>query len=61
MIAPHGIPLDLLDRIMIIKTMMYTTEEMVSIIRIRGKVEGIQISEDGLLKLGEVGTKTSLR
>lgn len=60
-VAPHGIPLDLLDRIMIIKTMMYTTEEMVSIIRIRGKVEGIQISEDGLIKLGEVGSKTSLR
>lgn len=60
-IAPHGIPLDLLDRIMIIKTMMYTNEEMVSIIRIRAKVEGIQISEDGLQKLGEVGSKTSLR
>uniref|UniRef100_H2ZBN2 RuvB-like helicase n=1 Tax=Ciona savignyi TaxID=51511 RepID=H2ZBN2_CIOSA len=27
-VAPHGIPLDLLDRILIIKTMMYTNEEM---------------------------------
>lgn len=46
---------------MIIKTMMYTTEEMVSIIGIRAKVEGIQVSEDALQSLGEIGTKTSLR
>ncbi|XP_039249901.1 ruvB-like 1 [Styela clava] len=60
-VAPHGIPLDLLDRIMIIKTLIYTYEEMVSIIGIRAKVEGIQVTEDGLQKLGEVGGKTSLR
>lgn len=26
--SPHGIPLDLLDRVMIIRTMLYTTQEM---------------------------------
>jgi len=28
LIAPHGIPLDLLDRVMIIRTMPYSQEEM---------------------------------
>lgn len=26
--SPHGIPLDLLDRVMIIRTMLYTPQEM---------------------------------
>jgi len=28
LVAPHGIPLDLLDRVMIIRTMPYSQEEM---------------------------------
>ena len=30
-VAPHGIPLDLLDRVMIIRTLPYTEEEMVQV------------------------------
>lgn len=30
-VAPHGIPLDLLDRVMIIRTLPYTQEEMVQV------------------------------
>lgn len=60
-VAPHGMPLDLLDRILIIKTMMYTTDEMMKILAIRAKVEGIQISEEALPVFGAIGSNTSLR
>ncbi|MGH0186518.1 UNVERIFIED_CONTAM: hypothetical protein FKN15_021439 [Acipenser sinensis] len=60
-LSPHGIPLDLLDRVMIIRTMMYTPQEMKQIIKIRSQTEGISISEDALNLLGEIGTKTTLR
>uniref|UniRef100_A0A3B3QYF4 RuvB-like helicase n=1 Tax=Paramormyrops kingsleyae TaxID=1676925 RepID=A0A3B3QYF4_9TELE len=59
--SPHGIPLDLLDRVMIIRTMLYTPQEMKQIIKIRAQTEGIMISEEALTHLGEIGTKTTLR
>ncbi|KAG5274956.1 hypothetical protein AALO_G00142010 [Alosa alosa] len=63
--SPHGIPLDLLDRVMIIRTMLYTPQEMKQemkqIIKIRAQTEGITISEEALTHLGEIGTKTTLR
>lgn len=60
-VSPHGIPLDLLDRLMIIRTLPYSQEEMVQILRIRAQTESIQIENDSLLQLGEIGTKTTLR
>ncbi|XP_052329519.1 ruvB-like 1 isoform X1 [Oncorhynchus keta] len=59
--SPHGIPLDLLDRVLIIRTMLYTPQEMKQIIKIRAQTEGINISEEALSHLGEIGTKTTLR
>ncbi|GAB6029188.1 RuvB-like protein 1 [Chamberlinius hualienensis] len=59
--SPHGIPLDLLDRLMIIKTLPYSQDEMIQIIRIRAQVEGHSIDEDALQMLGEIGTRTTLR
>ncbi|XP_015769716.1 PREDICTED: ruvB-like 1 [Acropora digitifera] len=59
--APHGIPLDLLDRLMIIRTLPYSQEEMVQIIRIRAQTENIQTDDESLNLLGEIGTKTTLR
>lgn len=59
--APHGIPLDLLDRLMIIRTLPYSQEEMVQIIRIRVQTENIQADDESLSLLGEIGTKTTLR
>ena len=34
-VSPHGIPVDLLDRLLIIKTMPYTLSEIVKILAIR--------------------------
>lgn len=60
-LAPHGIPVDLLDRMLIVRTMPYTVDEMKRIISIRASVEAIEISPEALTSLGEVGTRTSLR
>jgi RuvB-like protein 1 (pontin 52) len=60
-IAPHGIPLDMLDRLMIIRTLPYSQEEMVQIIRIRGQTESIPAGDESYQLLGEIGVKTTLR
>nr|XP_054752382.1 ruvB-like 1 [Lytechinus pictus] len=59
--SPHGIPLDLLDRVMIIRTLPYSQEEMMQILQIRAQTESLQIEEDSLKMLAEIGTKTTLR
>ena len=59
--APHGIPLDLLDRLVIIKTVPYSVIEVMQIIDIRSKTEGLVLDEDALGALGEIGKATSLR
>lgn len=59
--SPHGIPVDLLDRLLIIKTMPYTLSEIVQILGIRCATENIDIDEEALALLADMGTKTSLR
>ncbi|GMF37561.1 unnamed protein product [Phytophthora fragariaefolia] len=59
--SPHGVPLDLLDRMLIIRTMPYSVEEMVQIIKIRAEAESIKLTEDATVRLGEIGSQTSLR
>ncbi|CAM9214996.1 unnamed protein product, partial [Heterosigma akashiwo] len=61
MISPHGIPVDLLDRMLILRTMPYSLEEMVQIIGIRAQAEEIEIEDEALAAIGEIGAKTSLR
>ncbi|KAG7283216.1 hypothetical protein CRUP_004958 [Coryphaenoides rupestris] len=61
--SPHGIPLDLLDRVMIIRTcdVHAAGDEAGEIIKIRAQTEGITASDVALAHLGEIGTKTTLR
>lgn len=59
--SPHGVPLDLLDRMLIVRTMPYSVEEMVQIIKIRAEAESIKLTEEAITRLGEIGTATSLR
>lgn len=59
--APHGIPVDLLDRMVIVRTMPYSREEMMQIMSIRATTEGIEVDQSALDLLGEIGTKASLR
>ncbi len=41
MAGPHGIPIDLLDRLVIIRTLPYTLEESVQILAIRAQVQSL--------------------
>jgi RuvB-like protein 1 (pontin 52) len=60
-LAPHGIPVDLLDRMLIIRTMPYALDEMIQIVAIRAETEGMEVEEEALAMMGEIGAKTSLR
>jgi RuvB-like protein 1 len=61
-LAPHGIPVDLLDRCMIIRTVQYTMEEIGLIIQIRANAEGVALREDAAVgAIVEVASRTSLR
>ncbi len=59
--SPHGIPIDLLDRLLIIKTVSYNLEQIISILSIRASIEGIELDENALAELGKIGARTSLR
>eukprot|EP00297_Palpitomonas_bilix_P008587 CAMPEP_0113913446 /NCGR_PEP_ID=MMETSP0780_2-20120614/29564_1 /TAXON_ID=652834 /ORGANISM="Palpitomonas bilix" /LENGTH=454 /DNA_ID=CAMNT_0000910671 /DNA_START=144 /DNA_END=1508 /DNA_ORIENTATION=- /assembly_acc=CAM_ASM_000599 len=61
LVSPHGLPVDLLDRLMIIRTVPYTTEEMMQILAIRAEIEGTDIDEESLAQLGEIGEQATLR
>jgi len=59
--SPHGIPRDLLDRLIIIRTIPYKINEIKSILSIRCKIEKIKINNNALDKLSKHGDNTSLR
>merc|ERR1719291_1581608 len=59
--SPHGIPLDLLDRPIIIPTTQYKEKDLRQILRIRCEEEDTEISDDALTVLTKVGGETSLR
>uniref|UniRef100_A0A166DGA8 RuvB-like helicase n=1 Tax=Daucus carota subsp. sativus TaxID=79200 RepID=A0A166DGA8_DAUCS len=61
MSSPHGIPVDLLDRLVIIRTDTYDPADMIKILAIRAQVEELVIDEESLAYLGEIGQKASLR
>ena len=54
-------PVDLLDRMLIIRTMPYSVEEMVKILSIRAATEDLTLDESALARLGEIGQRTTLR
>ncbi|KAL4771260.1 RuvB-like helicase 1 [Aspergillus nidulans var. acristatus] len=59
--AAHGIPPDLLARLLIIPTHPYSSDEIKTIIRLRAKTEGLNITDPALDKVAEHGSKVSLR
>jgi len=60
-VSPHGMPVDLLDRLVIIRTMPYTVEDIVEVVNIRAQTESLNVEEDALVLMGEIGANTSLR
>jgi len=59
--SPHGIPIDLLDRMLIINTDPYSTEEVQRILTIRCEEEDVEMTEDAMALLTRIGTDTTLR
>lgn len=59
--SPHGIPLDILDRLLIIPTQPYTKDEIREILKIRIEEEDVKITNEALEELVGIGSQTSLR
>ena len=59
--SPHGIPIDLLDRLMIIPTTAYKTSELEQILRIRCEEEDVEMADEALTLLTSIAGNTSLR
>ncbi|CCW66521.1 unnamed protein product [Phytomonas sp. Hart1] len=59
--SPHGIPIDLLDRMVIITTKTYSEQELGKIIQIRCEEEDVEMESDAVALLTMLGKSTSLR
>lgn len=59
--SPHGIPIDLLDRLLIIHTVPYDEREIKAIIEIRCEEEDVDLTNDAKDLLCKIGCETSLR
>ncbi|KAK9886150.1 hypothetical protein WA026_014938 [Henosepilachna vigintioctopunctata] len=60
-LSPHGVLLDLLDRLLIIRTLSYAKNEVEPILKLRASTEGLDIDADVLSALAEIGTQSTLR
>ncbi|UYV77977.1 RUVBL2 [Cordylochernes scorpioides] len=59
--SPHGLPHDLLDRLIIISTQPYQETDIRSILKIRCEEEDVEMSDDALTVLTKIGIETTLR
>uniref|UniRef100_A0A7S3GJU4 RuvB-like helicase n=2 Tax=Palpitomonas bilix TaxID=652834 RepID=A0A7S3GJU4_9EUKA len=59
--SPHGIPIDLLDRLLIISTSPYKEKEIGQIIKIRCEEEDVEMTDDAQGLLTKIAMETSLR
>lgn len=59
--SPHGVPMDLLDRSIIIHTSNYSADELRTILSIRANEEEAELNADALALLTKIGQETSLR
>jgi RuvB-like protein 2 len=59
--SPHGLPLDFLDRVVIVSTHPYAKEEIQQILSIRAQEEEVDVSPDALALLTKIGQEAGLR
>ncbi|KAK2831901.1 RuvB-like protein 2 [Arthroderma sp. PD_2] len=59
--SPHGLPLDFLDRVVIVSTQPYGKEDLQEILAIRAQEEEIDLSPDALALLTKIGQESGLR
>ncbi|KAI9753278.1 MAG: RuvB ATP-dependent DNA helicase pontin [Chaenotheca gracillima] len=61
LVSAHGVPPDLLARLLIIPTHAYTPDDVKLIARLRARTEGVPITEPALDRIASHGVKVSLR
>ncbi|EPQ67439.1 hypothetical protein BGT96224_1557 [Blumeria graminis f. sp. tritici 96224] len=59
--SPHGLPVDFLDRVVIVSTHAYQKEEIQQILSIRAQEEEVELTPDALLLLTKIGQETGIR
>ncbi|KAK9820925.1 hypothetical protein WJX74_008951 [Apatococcus lobatus] len=59
--SPHGIPIDVLDRLLIIATEPYSETELRTILDIRCEEEDVEVTDDAKALLTKIAQETSLR
>lgn len=59
--SPHGLPVDLLDRLLILSTQPYTREELIEILKIRCTEEDVDMDEEAMECLADIAQTSSLR
>lgn len=61
LVSAHGIPPDLLARLLIIPTHPYAADEIRTIINLRARTEGVNIEDEALNAIAGLGSEVSLR
>jgi RuvB-like protein 2 len=59
--SPHGLPVDLLDRVLIVSTKPYEEQDIQQIIQIRCDEEDVTLTADALSVLTSMAVQTTLR
>merc|ERR1712178_610893 len=59
--SPHGLPVDLLDRLLIVTTEPYSAGDIKKILQIRCEEEDVEMTDDALSLLTRIGQDTTLR
>merc|ERR1711959_793395 len=59
--SPHGLPVDLLDRLLIVTTEPYDDVSIKKILQIRCEEEDVEMTDDALSLLTRIGKDTTLR
>ena len=59
--SPHGLPLDFLDRVVIVSTRPYKPDDIQQILSIRAAEEEVDVSPDALALLTKIGQEAGLR
>ena len=59
--SPHGLPLDFLDRVVIVSTQAYGEDEIRQILSIRAQEEEVEVTPNALELLTKIGKERGLR
>merc|ERR1711912_54632 len=59
--SPHGLPVDLLDRLLIVTTEPYSADDIKKILQIRCEEEDVEMTDDALSLLTRIGQDTTLQ